>query len=160
MKERRKTKGNKKNHQVNKCRHFAAQKRERKKHALFYFVSIYRSLTVLTMPIRTNYRLPTKSSSEDDSALNNRQTYVISSEFSREIKRFRFPDGYTCKCKPEYHDQNPAEPGRQCKFIENECLLPTLNDCDKHAKCIDTIDGYRLDFIILQSMMIMQMKIN
>ncbi|VDL67771.1 unnamed protein product [Nippostrongylus brasiliensis] len=51
-------------------------------------------------------------------------------------------EGYECKCKPDYHDQNPSNPGTNCKFIINECLAENLNDCDKRAECIDTIDGY------------------
>uniref|UniRef100_A0A158QLB9 VWFA domain-containing protein n=1 Tax=Haemonchus placei TaxID=6290 RepID=A0A158QLB9_HAEPC len=46
------------------------------------------------------------------------------------------------RCKPDYHDQNPSDPGTNCKFIINECSAENLNDCDKKAECIDTIDGY------------------
>ncbi|KIH42744.1 EGF-like domain protein, partial [Ancylostoma duodenale] len=46
------------------------------------------------------------------------------------------------RCKPDYNDQNPSNPGTNCKFIINECLAENLNDCDKKAECIDTIDGY------------------
>ncbi|KAK5978923.1 hypothetical protein GCK32_010216, partial [Trichostrongylus colubriformis] len=51
-------------------------------------------------------------------------------------------EGYECKCKPDYHDQNPSNPGTNCKFIINECSAENLNDCDKNAECVDTIDGY------------------
>uniref|UniRef100_A0A183CXX0 EGF-like domain-containing protein n=1 Tax=Gongylonema pulchrum TaxID=637853 RepID=A0A183CXX0_9BILA len=56
-------------------------------------------------------------------------------------------DGYECRCKAGYHDNNPAKPGTDCTFIINECESPNLNNCDRHAKCIDTKEGYRCECI-------------
>ncbi|KAK0416294.1 hypothetical protein QR680_012402 [Steinernema hermaphroditum] len=51
-------------------------------------------------------------------------------------------EGYECRCKADYHDNDPAHPGTDCKFIIDECQSPNLNDCHKHAKCLDTREGY------------------
>ncbi|PAV59374.1 hypothetical protein WR25_03507 [Diploscapter pachys] len=52
-------------------------------------------------------------------------------------------NGYDCRCREGYHDQNPSNPGRQCAFMLNECESDSsLNDCDRNAMCIDTPDSY------------------
>ncbi|VDN07984.1 unnamed protein product [Thelazia callipaeda] len=56
-------------------------------------------------------------------------------------------DGYICRCKPGYHDNNPYKPGTDCTFILNECESQTLNNCDRNAKCIDTNNGFRCECI-------------
>ncbi|KAE9418454.1 hypothetical protein Angca_009775 [Angiostrongylus cantonensis] len=56
------------------------------------------------------------------------------------------PEKYTCKCRDGYVDvnkQNPVEiVGRECRELVNECLDPSLNDCDPAATCRDTADSY------------------
>lgn len=47
-------------------------------------------------------------------------------------------DSYTCTCKEGYHDLNPAnKPGTVCAQT-NECLDPTMNDCNSNTQvCLD-----------------------
>lgn len=35
---------------------------------------------------------------------------------SRFADCFDKPEGYECKCRPDYHDLNTAQPGTSCKF--------------------------------------------
>lgn len=68
-------------------------------------------------------------------------------------------DGYRCECKKGFLDVSPSQslPGRACRqsmfclwripfkpgcLVVNECLDSKLNDCDKLARCIDTLDSY------------------
>ncbi|TKR77104.1 hypothetical protein L596_018138 [Steinernema carpocapsae] len=51
-------------------------------------------------------------------------------------------EGYECKCKADYHDNDSVNPGTNCTFIIDECQSENLNDCHKHAKCIDTQEGF------------------
>lgn len=51
-------------------------------------------------------------------------------------------NGYECRCRSGYHDDNPSKPGTQCSFIINECDSPNLNDCDRNAICVDLPGGY------------------
>ena len=63
-------------------------------------------------------------------------------------------EGYECRCKTGYHDANPSHPGTVCNYsnpsflstiffsVINECEAANLNDCDKNAECIDTLEGY------------------
>jgi hypothetical protein len=46
--------------------------------------------------------------------------------------------GYTCTCKPGFHDLTPAnKPGTECAQT-NECLDPSMNDCDSETQvCLD-----------------------
>lgn len=54
-------------------------------------------------------------------------------------------EGYVCRCKSGFVDYSPNPqtfPGMVCKELVNECTNPRLNQCDRNAHCIDTIEGY------------------
>ncbi|OZC08479.1 hypothetical protein X798_04540 [Onchocerca flexuosa] len=80
-------------------------------------------------------------------------------------------EGYKCRCRDGYHDGNPKYPGTMCIYndvtkmtstdnsimmidpmityisdnklaVINECESANLNDCDRHAECIDLEGGY------------------
>lgn len=66
-------------------------------------------------------------------------------------------NGYRCRCRHGYHDDDPTHPGHRCTFskiittpsdltsmltVINECDSPNLNDCDRNANCVDTPGGY------------------
>ncbi|VDK69878.1 unnamed protein product [Litomosoides sigmodontis] len=57
------------------------------------------------------------------------------------------PQRYTCSCRNGYIDGDLGKPersvsGRVCKELVNECLDPSLNDCDPTATCSDLKEGY------------------
>lgn len=50
-----------------------------------------------------------------------------------------------CRCKSGFVDYSPNPqtfPGMICKELVNECLSPRLNECDRNAHCIDTVESY------------------
>ncbi|KHJ44769.1 EGF-like domain protein [Trichuris suis] len=54
--------------------------------------------------------------------------------------------GYVCQCKEGFKDESPnlpAQPGRVCKPLVNECEYEHLNDCHQEAECTDLEDGYQ-----------------
>ncbi|GMS89863.1 hypothetical protein PENTCL1PPCAC_12038, partial [Pristionchus entomophagus] len=61
---------------------------------------------------------------------------------SRFADCFDKENGYECRCRSGYHDDNPSQPGTKCSFVINECESANLNDCDVHAECIDKPGGY------------------
>ena len=68
------------------------------------------------------------------------------------------PDSYVCRCKPGTVDYSPnaqrfplflkqlkcrfSAPGLVCKELVNECAAPHLNNCDRNAMCMDTVEAY------------------
>lgn len=62
------------------------------------------------------------------------------------VQTYTNGDQYECTCPSGFKDMSPNvvnKPGRVCQKEENKCSSPSLNDCSKHAECIQQAsNGY------------------